>query len=211
MTDIEEEEDLNAKCTADVKPMLRSKRGSPHKEEDSETIDIASGSDSDYLKIFDTLGDFRLLCLLSKWREPETRSMRLIVAILLPSGVGKARGMLFFQVASSGLQVELTIKWPKPMTCPKVVHWSKLREGEIESTHPSIRGFEDALRMLRSRFKDSMESVTFISLPFKVESHVAEHDNNWFKDCDVRIWYIQLKGSMQSYAVDDESASFTDS
>jgi len=132
------------------------------------------------------------------------------VVILLPSGVGKERGMLSFQVPSSGLQVKLTIKWPRPMTCPKVMHRSKLREGNFEGTHPSILGFEDAQRMLPSRFKGSVRSVTFIPLPSMVDSHVAEDEKKWFKDFDVRILYIQLKGIMQSYAVDNDNASFAE-
>ena len=51
--------------------------------------------------------------LLSKWAEPGTKTKRISVAVVLPSGVPKCS--FYAHVADRGPFLEITVTWPAPL------------------------------------------------------------------------------------------------
>lgn len=107
--------------------------------------------------------------------------------------------------------LELTVMWPLPLMDPKVMHRKWLtcdtKDG-FESYHPKVVGFQQALKQLRSRMSQIVESVAKISLPFPVQTHIdSKHNLNW-KGTTVRMVYIELKAVVEEYAHVKDSESF---
>jgi len=68
---------------------------------------------------------FKPLYLIGEWEEPGTKTKRLTVAIVLPSGVNKSDFTI--QVLDAGLLLQLTVKWPVPLVDLELLHQKWLR------------------------------------------------------------------------------------
>ena len=75
--------------------------------------------------------------------------------------------------------LQLTVQWPKAMVDMDVLLSDKLRsisdgKNEFSTFHPMYLAFENALRSMRERITDGIDSVARFSLPFTAETHI--HD-----------------------------------
>lgn len=132
---------------------------------------------------------------------------RKTIAILLPSGVGA--GDFTVRVVEGGNQLELTVFCPPALIDLRVMHRKWLLPGSragFQVYHPKFIGFETALKNLRSRNIDKIESTAFIALPFQVQSHLESKFNLAWSDNNSKMLYVDLKAFIEVYAVakDDE-------
>lgn len=115
---------------------------------------------------------FHHLYLILEWQEPHTTVDWLTIAIVLPSGIGS--GDFKVRIVEDGDVVELTFKWPPPVTDVQFLHkkWLELTNASKDTTveasaatisandfsshHPKILGFEKALRDLRGNRSDNV-------------------------------------------------------
>ena len=154
-----------------------------------------------------TTNQYSSLCLISTWREEKTMIKRVTVAIVLPSGVG--RGQFSIRVAEGGRHLELMVRWPRPLINISLMHKKFLiSTGETYTDyHPEFLGFMDALRKLRARAADWVETTTRIHLPFVVESHFKKENLAW-KDDETKMVYVRLKAFVEEYAVENDTDNF---
>jgi len=171
---------------------------------DSDDSDGGAGSEL-------TAGERQLrpLYLLSRWVEPGTTTKMVSVAIVLPSGVGA--GDFSVRVVDSGQFLELTVQWPAALVDIEVMHRKWLRmigNGGFQKYHPKYLGFEAALKKLRERNSDKVESSARIPLPFPVLSHFHGKYNLAWTDSNVRMLYVDLRAFIEDYAVVNDKDSF---
>lgn len=156
-------------------------------------------------------GDFRPLTLVSEWIEPKTMTKRLTVCINLPSGVESSDFSV--RILEGGESLQLSLTWPQPLLNVDTLHrkWSSLRKNDPEymsAYHPEMLGFESALKGLREKSTDAVQSVTRISLPFPVETHIVSQNALAWRDNSMRAVYIRLRAIVEDYAVCNNSAEF---
>jgi len=155
---------------------------------------------------------FKPLYLIGEWEEPGTKTKRLTVAIVLPSGVNKSDFTI--QVLDAGLLLQLTVKWPVPLVDLELLHQKWLRPVDKESVqpftmyHPKVLAFENALKTKRQRAADDVVSTAKIILPFAVQTHIESKTNLGFKDSGTKVVYIELKAMAENYAVANDNADF---
>lgn len=149
------------------------------------------------------------LHLISVWQEPGTMTKCLSVAILLPSGIGE--GDFAWRVIGEGHVLEISVIWPPPLQQPEIMHKKWLnkdnREG-FEMYHPKVVGFQLALKQLRKRNSDMVESVARIMLPFPVQAHVRSHHNMAWVESSVRMVYLDLMAVVDEYAHENNKEAF---
>lgn len=153
--------------------------------------------------------NFKPLYLLSRWVEPGTMTNRVTAAILLPSGVGSED--FFVRVVDGGEYLELTVVWPPALIDLTVMNKKWLipnAAGGFQLYHPKMIGFEMALKELRSRSSDLVESVARIPLPFPVQSHIDASYNLAWKDSEAKMVYVDLKAFIEDYSVQKNKKSF---
>lgn len=134
------------------------------------------------------------LHLISEWIKSGTKSKMVTVSIVLPSGVGPRQCST--RIVEGGRELELTVKWPVPLTDLSVMHkkWLNSRAADIIGVyHPKYIGFETALNALRNNECDNLHSATRISLPFPVQTNFGERFNLGWIDDSTRIVYVDLK------------------
>ena len=152
---------------------------------------------------------FNPLYLQSVWKERKSATKRLTLAILLPSEI--ISGEFSLRVADGGEYLELTIEWPKPLVDPDTMHRKWLcsdGDDRMRDHHPKLNGFEEALKSLRSRMTELIESTARIPLPFPVQTHFESKRNLLFQECGVRMLYVDLKAFVEDYAVVNDEESF---
>lgn len=174
---------------------------------EGEDIDLEESETEDDTKLNDLT--FKPLHLISVWKEPHTMTKRITVAILLPSGV--EAGEFAVRVMEGGKSLELSVVWPLPLMEPKTMHkkWLDLdNQSGFASYHPKVVGFQQALKQLRSRSSQEVESVAIIALPFAVQTHIESKYNLCWKGTTVRMVYIDLKAVMEQYAHINDNESF---
>ena len=118
---------------------------------------------------------FEPLHLLAEWEHPIHKTKMVTVAVLLPSGV--STGAWHTSVESGGSVLELTVSWPVSLLDMKVLHSKWLHpkggyDGTFSQFHPQFLALENALRGLRDRVTDGIESTALFPLPFPVETHI---------------------------------------
>ena len=146
------------------------------------------------------------LYLMSNWQESLTTVKRLSVAIVLPSGIQGFK----IKVVEEGDCLELVIDWPLPLTDTSMLHrkWLEFGDGSLTEVHPKVLGFQSALKSLREKCNDNVQSVAHIGLPFTVESHIDQkHKIGWRED-STRIVYIDLKALVDDYAAVNDTMDF---
>jgi len=155
---------------------------------------------------------FKPLYIIGEWEEPETKTKRLTVALVLPSGVNRSDFTL--QVLEDGLSLQLTVQWPAPLVNLKLLHQKWLRPVEKDSDplftmfHPKVLALEDALKKKRLRATDDVISTAKIPLPFPVQTHIESKTNLGFKESGTKLVYIELKAMAETYAVANDNQEF---
>jgi len=161
-----------------------------------------------------TIGEsfFKPLYIVGEWEEPGTKTKRLTLALVLPSGVNKSDFTL--QVLEGGLTLELTVQWPAPLIDLNLLHQKWLREAKKDEDcpftmfHPKVLSLEDALKKKRKRAADSVTSTARILLPFAVQTHIESKTNLAFKDSGTKLVYVDLKAMAETYAVVKDNDEF---
>lgn len=153
---------VKRKCSDSTSP---SKRTAVEDIRSVSTDDGASPTES-------FVGLFAPLHLVSVWTEPGTTTKCVSGAIVLLSGVNA--GDFTTRVREGGKELELTVNWPITLNDVELLHrkWLTSAEGRMEKYHPKYLGFENALKSLRERITDRVESTAHIVLPFLVETHI---------------------------------------
>ena len=135
---------------------------------------------------------------------------RVSLAIVLPSGV--EYGGFFARVVEGGEFVELKVCLSGPMVNLEYLNKNWVVSSEdnqrIEPYHPKIIGFQNSLKDLRWAAADNVESTGRIPLPFSVQTHIEEKFNLAWRDLTVRILYLRLKATIESYAIVKDSDAF---
>jgi len=161
-----------------------------------------------------TIGEsfFKPLYLVGEWDEPGSKTKRLTLAIVLPSGFNKSDFTL--QVLEGGLTLELAVQWPAPLVDLHLLHQKWLREASKDEDcpftmfHPKVLSLEDALKKKRKRAADSVISTARILLPFAVQTHIESKTNLGFKDSGTKLVYVDLKAMAETYAVVNDNEEF---
>lgn len=78
----------------------------------------------------------------------------------------------------------------------------------MERYHPKFIGFETALKALRKKSSDSVQSTARIPLPFAVQTHIERKFNLGWRETNTRVVYVELKAYDEQYAVPEEENSF---
>ena len=94
---------------------------------------------------------FKTLYLVSIWRERESTTERLSVAIVLPSGVGPREFSL--RTTDCEEYIELTVSWPGALGGPSVMdrRWMNSNDDDkMLEDHSKLGGFVKALKSLRN-------------------------------------------------------------
>ena len=161
-----------------------------------------------------TIGDsfFKPLYLVGVWEEPATKTKRINVVIVLPSGIDKNDFAL--SVSEGGKLLQLQVTWPDPIVSLELLHQKWLRNSggtqKVQFTmfHPAVLSLEDALKARRERANDFVVSTARIPLPFPVQTHIEGQSNLFFKETSTKIVYVELKAMVESYAVSNNQVEF---
>ena len=118
-----------------------------------------------------------------------------------------------FSISSSRQSRSRTsISWPTAILDMETLHKKWLLERDatlrVEPYHPKIVGFENSLKIRRKQASDIVESVAHISLPFPVETRIAQKSNLAWKDGTEKIVYVDLKAAVEGYSVNMDSEAF---
>ena len=146
---------------------------------------------------------------MSSWVEPSTTTRGLTIAIRLPSGVGP--GDWSAHVSEGGDFYEVEVHWPVEFSDVNLLHrkWlNSKRADRLEPYHPKILGFERALKSLRPRHSESVKSRSRIPLPFTVQTEEASRSRTQTKGRHTRLLYVDLKATVEQYAVTEENDEF---
>lgn len=163
-----------------------------------------------------TIGEafFKPLNIVGVWEEPGTKTKRISVVIVLPSGVNKHDFSL--SVPDSGRMLELRVTWPDPLVNLRELHQKWLRPLDASSSlsepftmfHPKVLALEDALKKKREHANDIVSSTARIPLPFAVQTHIEAKSNLFFKSTGTKILYVELKAMAESYGVTYDKDDF---
>ena len=99
-----------------------------------------------------TIGDafFKQLYLVGVSEDPATKTKRITVVIVLPSGINKNDFALF--VPGGGKLLQLQVTWPDPIVCLELLHQKWLRNSgrtqKVQFTmfHPAVISLKHALK-----------------------------------------------------------------
>ena len=143
------------------------------------------------------------------WFEPRTTAQRLNCVINLPSGVGPKDYILYVEKGGKGLIFKC--KWPKEITDVDILHrkWllAKNEEERLSPSHPSLGGFDNFFKDLRSRANEGIQAECRINLPFEVETHVVSRNNIQWKNATTCAVYVQFRAPAEEFAVMDDKES----
>lgn len=190
---------MSTRCTADETPSKKRKVATELTSDSEGEI----GTESSCPQVFQPLH------LTSCWMEPGSTTKCLTVAIMLPSGVGA--GQFSLRVLEGGRQLEIIVNWPAPLVDLSMMHRKWLTAAgpeKIESYHPKLTGFENALKAYREHCKDDVVSTARISLPFQVETHIHAKYNLGWRDSTARMVYVDLKGHEEHYSLVQDENTF---
>lgn len=149
------------------------------------------------------------LHIFSSWVELSTTTRRLIVAILLLSGVGP--GQFFIQVLEDGCVLELTMMWSGPFIDTLVLHRKLLQstaDGRIKAYHPKLVGFVHHLKSFKSRNIDSVESRAGIAFSFHVQIYISQTFNYGWCESSARVGFVKLRGQEERCGAGNDNESF---
>ena len=203
--------DLNRKCTLSSFAAGPAGKRRRTVEEEEETDNGDEGSeDGDDIMPRGSMS-FMPLTLISEWLEPKTMTKRVTVSINLPSGVSNTGFAV--RVLDGGLYLELTVTWPVPMTSVEILHreWTEPpidRPEFMSEYYPEILSFEQALKRGGGHSPYTVQSVTNVSLPLAVETHIVSQSALGWRDDAMRAVYIRLKALVEDYAVQNNSSEF---
>lgn len=174
---------------------------SGEEQDDSENEDCDMSSDAH-------VGIFGPLYAVSIWKEPETMTRRITLAVILPSGVDA--GGFSLRVVDGGQFLEITVKWPRPLIDLNLMHkkWLGGPDSTYQVYHPEFIGFQEGMKKLRQKSTDWIESLARIPLPFPVETHIHDKHNLAWRDDSTKLLYIRLKASVEQYAVNSDKEQF---
>lgn len=155
-----------------------------------------------------TTGFFKPLYTISIWKEPETMTRRVTLAIVLPSGI--ECGNFSLRVINGGGCLEVTVKWPTPLLDLSMMHkkWLTGVSSPYQVYHPEYIGFQESMKKLRCKSTDWIESMTRIPLPFTVETHIHDKHNLGWRDNSTKLLYVRLKAAVEQYAVHTDKEKF---
>ena len=193
--DISEAEELQRRCSGDVKPKrLRLSVGGDEEVGDTgaeEGLELLAGPRS-HVPIHTK----------SIWEDPDTCDKKSSIAVLLPSGVEP--GQFSARVVDEGMFLEVKVVWPSVLTDPSLLHKKWLSRGQFARYHPRLIGFMSSLKNLRSKINSDIESTARIVLPFRVQTHML---NKWHLGwtCDsARVIYVNLSAEADEYAITND-------
>ena len=69
-------------------------------------------------------------------------------------------------------------------------------------------GRENALKNLRCRYSENVQSVANICLPFQVQSHIPAKHNLEHQENECRIVHLELKALVEDYGLESDANSF---
>lgn len=78
----------------------------------------------------------------------------------------------------------------------------------METYHPEFLGFEKALKSLRDRRSDPVETVARVPMPFVLETHIVRRTALGWGDSTARVAYTDLKAYEETYAAEDDTGEF---
>lgn len=131
------------------------------------------------------------------------------IAILLPSGVGQGKWQV--SVGNGGTILELTVNWLFVLLNMDALHTKRLcssSKSNFSRHHPQFPAFENALRGLRERVSDTIESTARFSLPFPVETHIYCVTPLLHSSTSSKILYVALRAYADNYTVVNNSTAF---
>lgn len=86
--------------------------------------------------------------------------------------------------------------------------WNRNSADRLESYHPKILGFESALKSLHPTCSRSAKSRAHIPLAFTLHTEEASHSRIKIKRRPTRLLYVDLKATVEQYAVTDDNDAF---
>ena len=118
-------------------------------------------------------------------------------------------------VENGGLVLKLTVQWPSVMLDMPFLHskWLKSQNSHIrpfKKFDSQFLAFEAALRGLRERVTDVIESASRFPLLFPVETHVNSITPLSHSESVSRVFYVTLRAYAESYTVVNNATEFTE-
>lgn len=113
------------------------------------------------------------------------------VSVSLIFAIWSQRRIFYGANGKGGGKLYITVNWSIPLNDVEMLHrkWLTSADGRMEKYHPKYRGFENALKSLRERISDGVESTTHIVLTFTVETHIKSRTAlGWHES--TRVIYI---------------------
>lgn len=130
----------------------------------------------------------------------EYRSDKLVVWILLPSGIGEL-GTLKVTVSTDGETLDVDVKWPRIMVDCDLMHaiWKNSKSGMLPAYHPKIMAIETQIEEMLTENQaatgnEGMRSTAKIPLPFPVQ-HQIQAIHKMEDRTYARMLYVELIGT----------------
>lgn len=132
--------------------------------------------------------------LVDLFKDPDNQFEKVVLAVLLPSGVQNPR----VELSDDGLTAFVKYAWPKTMYNMEDMFKKQLTTG-ITIHHPKILCFKNALEKVRKRVDMCPEAVIKVNLPIKVQTAI----DSWFKgihrEDGTNIAFAEFKGYIKEY------------
>lgn len=181
------------------------------KSEDENMSEAESDADAVKETPVNLDGDFSFkpLFICGMWENAEEEK-RVSVAILLPSGVGDARGDHDLRVVGDGMFLEISVVWPLAMVDLQLLHqfWLAREKDCFLPNHPRLLSFRPFLRNLRPTSDTPIISSYKIRLPIQVKNELAilKRNKNYLKwgNSGMRVLYVTLEAPDTNYALSED-------
>lgn len=167
--------------------------GSSFDVDGTETESVSEGISAQKICLLTVSNNFKPLFTLSTWLEQKTETCRVTLPIVLSSAFDC--GAFSLRVVDGGKFIELTVKWPVPLSGLLLIHQKFLNSTETsyQIHHPEFIGFQENWKSFRSKASDWTESDAHISLKFPVETHIYKRHNLAWREISMRLLYVRLK------------------
>lgn len=199
------DQNLHAKNTDDVDaPTI--KKGKYMFKGDDDDISLENASDVDDADDALEGNLFNPIHVLWPWNDPSDGKKHLSIAILMPTGV--TENAYSATVTDGGKTLQLSVQWLDSLFDVIKLHKPWLEgsnQQRVQSYHPRLLSFKNALRDYRSTSTDSVFSTCYFHLPFQVQTEQAAEQVLGWKNPNTLIVYVTMKACIVDMYHKDES------
>ena len=154
---------------------------------------------------------FQTLVLVSRMGAPGGENKNGIISNSF--AIGNWCRSMAYVCKNGGHLLELTVCWPSVLLNMDLLHakWIRTPIGSQKTFshhHTQFLAFETALRGLRERVTDVIESRARFPLPFPVETYIYYYAPLLHNETASKILYVTLRATAENYSVVNNSTTF---